>query len=77
MLKVVLSVKKKLEKLICSSSNGRVVSEGVKTVILGKPNAGKSSLMNVLVGEDRAIVTDVAGTREISLRNISIFRESA
>ena len=62
LLKVVLSVKKKLEKLICSSSNGRVVSEGVKTVILGKPNAGKSSLMNVLVGEDRAIVTDVAGT---------------
>ena len=62
LLKVVFSVKKKLEKLICSSSNGRVVSEGVKTVILGKPNAGKSSLMNVLVGEDRAIVTDVAGT---------------
>ena len=57
-----VSVKKKLEKLIRSSSNGRVVSEGVKTVILGKPNAGKSSLMNVLVGEDRAIVTDVAGT---------------
>ena len=49
-------------KLIKSSSNGRVVSEGVKTVILGKPNAGKSSLMNVLVGEDRAIVTDIAGT---------------
>ena len=62
LLGVVLSVKKKLEKLIRSSSNGRVVSEGVKTVILGKPNAGKSSLMNVLVGEDRAIVTDVAGT---------------
>ena len=62
LLKVVLSVKKKLEKLIRSSSNGRVISEGVKTVILGKPNAGKSSLMNVLVGEDRAIVTDVAGT---------------
>ena len=49
-------------KLIKSSSNGRVVSEGVKTVILGKPNAGKSSLMNVLVGEERAIVTDIAGT---------------
>lgn len=63
--KLLLEVKdmeKELEKLIRSSYNGRVVSEGVKTVILGKPNAGKSSLMNVLVGEDRAIVTDIAGT---------------
>lgn len=55
-------IEKDLAALIRSSSNGRVVSEGVKTVILGKPNAGKSSLMNVLVGEDRAIVTDIAGT---------------
>ena len=55
-------LEKDLAGLIRSSSNGRVVSEGVKTVILGKPNAGKSSLMNVLVGEDRAIVTDIAGT---------------
>jgi len=59
---VVECMEKELCKLIKSSSNGRVVSEGVKTVILGKPNAGKSSLMNVLVGEDRAIVTDIAGT---------------
>ena len=59
---VVSMIEKELCKLIKSSSNGRVVSEGVKTVILGKPNAGKSSLMNVLVGEDRAIVTDIAGT---------------
>ena len=51
-----------LLKLIRSSSSGRVISEGIKTVIIGKPNAGKSSLMNVLVGEDRAIVTDIAGT---------------
>ena len=51
-----------LSRLIRSSANGRVVSEGIRTVILGKPNAGKSSLMNVLVGEDRAIVTDIAGT---------------
>ena len=53
---------KELSRLIRSSANGRVVSEGIRTVILGKPNAGKSSLMNVLVGEDRAIVTDIAGT---------------
>ena len=62
LLSVVEKMEKELCKLIKSSSNGRVVSEGVKTVILGKPNAGKSSLMNVLVGEDRAIVTDIAGT---------------
>lgn len=62
LMNIVEDMSLKLCKLIKSSSNGRVVSEGVKTVILGKPNAGKSSLMNVLVGEDRAIVTDIAGT---------------
>lgn len=62
LMNVVEEMEKELCKLIKSSSNGRVVSEGVKTVILGKPNAGKSSLMNVLVGEERAIVTDIAGT---------------
>ena len=44
-----------VEKLIRSADDGRVMTEGVTTVILGKPNAGKSSLMNVLIGEDRAI----------------------
>lgn len=62
LLEDVKYMKRELEKLVNSAGNGRVVSEGVKTVILGKPNAGKSSLMNVLVGEDRAIVTDVEGT---------------
>ncbi len=56
-----------MEKLVTSADNGRVMTEGVRTVILGKPNAGKSSLMNVLVGEERAIVTDVAGTTRDTL----------
>ena len=51
-----------LDLLLKSSDNGRIIKEGIKTVIVGKPNAGKSSLLNVLVGEERAIVTDIAGT---------------
>ncbi len=50
-----------------SADNGRIVREGINTVILGKPNAGKSSLMNILIGEDRAIVTDIEGTTRDSL----------
>lgn len=56
-----------IEKLVASSDNGRVMTEGVRTVILGKPNTGKSSLLNVLVGEERAIVTDIAGTTRDTL----------
>ena len=51
-----------LEKLIRSADNGRVMKEGINTVIVGKPNAGKSSLLNVLSGHERAIVTDIEGT---------------
>ena len=53
---------KRIEKLILSSDNGKMLKEGINTVIVGKPNAGKSSLLNLLVGEEKAIVTDVAGT---------------
>ena len=60
-------VENEIEKLLATADSGRVVKEGVKTVILGKPNAGKSSLMNVLVGEERAIVTDVEGTTRDTL----------
>jgi len=51
-----------LENILKNADNGRVLKEGIKTVIVGKPNVGKSSLLNVLIGEEKAIVTDVAGT---------------
>ncbi len=51
-----------LENLLKSADNGRVMKEGINTVIVGKPNAGKSSLLNVLSGHERAIVTDIEGT---------------
>ena len=58
---------KDLQKLLDSADNGRMIKEGIKTVIVGKPNAGKSSLLNTLVGDERAIVTDIAGTTRDTL----------
>ena len=58
---------KELRNLLDSADNGRMLKEGIKTVIVGKPNAGKSSLLNALVGDDRAIVTDIAGTTRDTL----------
>lgn len=63
----VLKIQDGLHQLIRTADDGKIMREGVKTVILGKPNAGKSSLLNVLVGSDRAIVTDIAGTTRDTL----------
>ena len=59
---IVEAAEKEIQKLLAYSDNGKILKEGISTVIIGKPNAGKSSLLNTLVGEERAIVTDIAGT---------------
>ena len=59
---VVLDIIKELKELVDSADSGRIMKEGIETVIVGKPNAGKSSLLNVLAGKERAIVTDIEGT---------------
>ena len=59
---VVKELKDEIQHLLDTADQGRVLKEGINTVIVGKPNVGKSSLLNILAGSERAIVTSVAGT---------------
>ena len=74
-LQTLIAIRKKLQRLIDTYRTGRAINEGISTVICGKPNVGKSTLYNLLIGEDAAIVTDVAGTtRDILERTVPLGR---
>ena len=75
LLSNIYNIKEELENLIKTYRTGRAISEGVRTVICGKPNAGKSTLYNLLCGEDAAIVTDIPGTtRDVLERSLPLGR---